>query len=414
MPKKKKIQHKKHVWQFVLVILLSFIIAGLWWAKNNTAIFTRHIKEVDINKNNLANPDSTFTLKQAGIGDKTLLIPEGFSISEYAKGIPSARFFTFDENNTMYVGTKDNDKIYSVRDLDGDGTAETVKQIDSGLNVPHSVTYYNGNLYLAEQDKISVYKSIKPDGAYTSKQVLVSGLPSGNKLQGGGHTTRTIVIGPDQKMYVSIGSSCNVCNEKDNRRASVMQFDLDGKNGKIFAAGLRNTVGFMFWQNKLYGADMGRDQIGNDIPPEEINVIEQNKNYGWPYCYGNQNNNPEYKDKLKYCQQATTAPIVQMQAHSAPLGITALNSAASNTWPKSFQNGFLVAFHGSWNRTVPTGFKVVWVDFNQDAPRVFNFITGWLEKNAEAWGRPVGLGFDNKGNLYISDDKQGTIYKLSY
>ena len=414
MPKKKINHNKKHAVQFIAVILISIVITGLWWAKNNTAIFTKSIKQADINKNNLANPDSTFTLKQAGIGDKTLLIPEGFSLTEYAKGIPSARFFTFDDNNTMYVGTKDNDKIYSVRDLDGDGIAESVKSIDSGLNVPHSVTYYKGDLYLAEQDKISVYKQIKPDGTYLSKQVLVSGLPSGNKLQGGGHTTRTIVIGPDQKMYVSIGSSCNVCNEKDNRRATIMQFDLDGKNGKVYATGLRNTVGFMFWQNKMYGADMGRDQIGNDIPPEEINIIEQGKNYGWPYCYGNLNNNPEYKDKLKYCQQSTMPPIVQMQAHSAPLGISALNAPALSSWPKTFQNGFLVAFHGSWNRTVPTGFKVVWVDFNQETPRVFNFVTGWLEKNAEAWGRPVGLGFDNKGNLYISDDKQGIIYKLSY
>lgn len=411
---KKKKHERKHIFQFIGIVLISIAITGLWWAKYNTAIFTKNIKEADINKNNLANPDSTFSLKKAGIGDKTLLIPEGFSITEYAKGIPSARFFTFDANNTMYVGTKDNDKVYSVRDLDGDGIAETVKSIDAGLNVPHSITYYNEDLYLAEQDKISVYKKISPDGSYLSKQTLVAELPSGNKLQGGGHTTRTIVIGPDQKMYVSIGSSCNVCVEKDSRRATIMQFDLDGKNGKVFASGLRNTVGFMFWQNQLYGADMGRDQIGNDIPPEEINVIEQNKNYGWPYCYGTQKNNPEYKDKLVYCQQSTVSPIVQMQAHSAPLGVSPLNAPALSSWPKTFQKGFFVAFHGSWNRTVPTGFKVVWVDFSQDTPRVFNFVTGWLEKNAEAWGRPVGLGFDNKGNLYISDDKQGTIYKLSY
>lgn len=413
MSKRKKSKNKRHIIEFVMVVLACSILGALWWLKNNTAVFTRRISEAEISENNLTNPDSTFGLRQIGVGDKFLYLPEGFTISEFAKNIPSARFFTFDDKDTMYIGTKNNDKIYAVSDTNNDGVAESVNTIDSGLNVPHSVTIYNGDLYLAEQDKISVYRQIQPNGKFTKKEILINNLPSGNVLQGGGHTTRTIVIGPDQKMYVSIGSSCNVCVEKDMRRATIMQYDLDGKNGVVYASGLRNTVGFMFWNNKMYGADMGRDQIGDDIPPEEINIIEQNKDYGWPYCYGTKISNPEFKGKKAYCN-TTVAPVAQMQAHSAPLGIASLNSAAQNKWPKTFRNGFLVAFHGSWNRTTPTGYKIVWVDLNQDEPRVFNFLTGWLEKNAKAWGRPVGLGFDNKGNLYISDDKQGIVYKVSY
>lgn len=413
MPKKKKSKNTRHIIEFVIVIISCLIFGALWWAKNNTALFTRSISEQDISQNNLANPDSTFTLRQIGVGDKTLFAPEGFTVSVFAKDIKSPRFFAFDSQNTMYLGTKDNDKIYAIKDTNNDGTADSIKTIDSGLNTPHSVYFYNGDLYLAEQNQVSVYRKIKPDGTFQKKDTLITELPTGNKLNGGGHTTRTIVIGPDKKIYLSVGSSCNVCVEKDNRRATIMQYDLDGKNGKIFASGLRNTVGFTFYNSKLYGADMGRDQIGDNIPPEEINVIEEGKNYGWPYCYGNKINNPEFKDKETYCA-TTVAPVAQMQAHSAPLGIAPLSQTAQNTWPKTFQRGFFVAFHGSWNRTTPTGYKIVWVDLNQDEPRVFNFLTGWLEKNAKAWGRPVGLGFDNKGNLYISDDKQGIVYKVSY
>jgi len=413
MPKKKKSKNTRHIIEFVIVIISCLIFGALWWVKNNTALFTRRISEQDISQNNLANPDSTFTLRQIGVGDKTLFAPEGFTVSVFAKDIKSPRFFAFDSQNTMYLGTKDNDKIFAIKDTNNDGTADSIKTIDSGLNTPHSVYYYNGDLYLAEQNQVSVYREIKPDGTFQKKDTLIAELPTGNKLNGGGHTTRTIVIGPDKKIYLSVGSSCNVCVEKDNRRATIMQYDLDGKNGKIFAAGLRNTVGFTFYNSKLYGADMGRDQIGDNIPPEEINVIEEGKNYGWPYCYGNKINNPEFKDKKAYCA-TTVTPFAEMQAHSAPLGIAPLSQTAQNTWPKTFQRGFFVAFHGSWNRTTPTGFKVVWVDLNQETPRIFNFLTGWLENNAKAWGRPAGLGFDNNSNLYISDDKEGVIYKVSY
>jgi glucose/arabinose dehydrogenase len=155
------------------------------------------------------------------------------------------------------------------------------------------------------------------------------------------------------------------------------------------------------------------DQIGDDIPPEEVNIIEQGKNYGWPYCYGDKINNPEYKDKAEYCKTQTQAPVLGLQAHYAPLGIAFENEAAMASWPSVFSSGFFGAMHGSWNRTVPTGYKVIWVDTKSSPMKEYNFITGWLDGSG-AWGRPVGVGFDPAGNMYISDDKQNLIYKVQY
>jgi glucose/arabinose dehydrogenase len=222
-----------------------------------------------------------------------------------------------------------------------------------------------------------------------------------------------VVVGPDEKLYVSIGSSCNVCIENDQRRATIMRYNLDGSGGEIYSSGLRNTVGFEFNDGKLWGLDMGRDQIGDDIPPDEVNIIKQGANYGWPYCYGDRTNNPEFSDKQEYCKANTVAPVLGLQAHSAPLGIAFENQAAKQSWPKVYQNGFFAALHGSWNRTVPTGYKVVWVDTKSNPMKAYNFITGWLDGSG-AWGRPVGIGFDSKGNMYISDDKQNLVYKVTY
>ena len=409
---KSKNHNKRNVALLVItIILLSAIGYVIYWVINNTAFLSGKLSQQQVNENNQNQLEAPFNLVAQTVGGKTLYAPEGFKISIYATNIKGARFFTFAPDGTMFVGSNTGDSIYTIPD--NNGTAGMPVVIESKLNTPHSVYYYNGDLYLAEQTKVSVYRGIKSDGTYTKKEVLVDNLPGGNKLTGGGHTTRTVVIGPDNKMYVSIGSSCNVCIENDDRRATIMRYNLDGTGGEIYASGLRNTVGFTFNGGKLWGLDMGRDQIGDDIPPEEVNIIEQGKNYGWPYCYGDKINNPEYKDKAEYCKTQTTGPVLGLQAHYAPLGITFENEAAKQIWPSAFENGFFGAMHGSWNRTVPTGYKVIWVDTKSSPMKEYNFITGWLDGSG-AWGRPVGVGFDPAGNMFISDDKQNHIYKVQY
>ena len=415
---KKKSKFKKHRIGLCTLLVIALLFIALisiitYWVSQNTAFLSGKLKPADlVNNNQNPSPDS-IQLEPQQVGFKTLYAPSGFKISEFATGIKGARFFSFGPDDTMYIGSNTGDSIYAVRDTNADGVADQKNIIESKLNTPHSVYYYNGDLYLAEQNRVSVYRAIQPNGTYSKKDVLVDSLPSGNKLTGGGHTTRTVVIGPDNKIYVSVGSSCNLCIESDNRRATIMRYNLDGSGGEIYAGGLRNTVGFTFNDGTLWGLDMGRDQIGDDIPPDEVNIITQGANYGWPYCYGDQINNPEYKDRAAYCKASTVAPVLGLQAHSAPLGIAFENQAAKQTWPKVYQNGFFAALHGSWNRTVPTGYKVVWVDTKSNPMKTYNFITGWLDGSG-AWGRPVGLGFDSKGNMYVSDDKQNLVYKVVY
>jgi glucose/arabinose dehydrogenase len=413
MAKKKTKNHQKRNIALVVIalVLLSAIGYVIYWIVNNTAFLSGKLNQQQLNSNNQNQLSAPFKLVPQMVGGKELFAPEGFKISIYSTGIKGARFFAFAPDGTMFVGSNTGDSIYAIPN--NNGSAGTPVVIEDNLNTPHSVYYYNGDLYLAEQIRVSVYRGIKSDGTYNSKEVLVDNLPGGNKLTGGGHTTRTVVIGPDNKMYVSVGSSCNVCIEDDNRRATIMRYNLDGTGGEIYASGLRNTVGFSFNDGKLWGLDMGRDQIGDDIPPEEVNIIEQGKNYGWPYCYGDKINNPEYKDKAEYCKTQTQAPVLGLQAHYAPLGIAFENEAAKASWPSVFSGGFFGAMHGSWNRTVPTGYKVIWVDTKSSPMKEYNFITGWLDGSG-AWGRPVGVGFDPAGNMYISDDKQNLIYKVQY
>jgi glucose/arabinose dehydrogenase len=404
---------KKKVFLIVIGLILLVVLAfvGLW-VKNNTSLFTNKISDQELAQNNL-NKDANYQLVEQVVDGKKLNVPNGFTMTVFARDIGSARFMTTGPDNTIYAGTKDNDNIYAIKDTNGDGVADYANVIEAGLNSPHSVFYYKNDLYLGEENRVSVYRGIKPDGSFDTKDILVDDLPAGNRLTGGGHKTRTVVIGPDEKLYVSVGSSCNVCIEDDERRATIMRYDLNGQNGEIFATGLRNTVGFDFLGNEIYGADMGRDQIGDDIPPEEINIIKQGKDYGWPYCYGDGIFNPEFPDKQEFCANQTEKPFFNMQAHSAPLDLKFVPENVKQKWPTAYQSGMLVALHGSWNRTVPTGYKVVWIDTSGERPKQYNFLSGWLGQNAEAWGRPVGFTFDSQGSLYISDDKQNLIYKLT-
>lgn len=300
MAKKRK-SKKHHISRWIIliitIILLALFALMAYWVSQNTAFLSGKLKPADLVNNNQNASTESIQLVPQQVGLKTLYAPAGFKISEYVTGIKGARFFSFGPDDTMYIGSNTGDSIYALRDTNGDGTADQKNIIESKLNTPHSVYYYNGDLYLGEQNRVSVYRAIQPDGTYSKKEILVDGLPSGNKLTGGGHTTRTVVIGPDGKLYVSVGSSCNVCIENDNRRATIMRYNLDGSGGEIYASGLRNTVGFAFNDGTLWGLDMGRDQIGDDIPPDEVNIITQGSNYGWPYCYGDQINNPEFKER---------------------------------------------------------------------------------------------------------------------
>ena len=287
------------------------------------------------------------------------------------------------------------------------------------FNNPHGIAFDLGSpfsLVIAEEHQII---RVPTYSEYDVQKIV--GLPAD-----GGHFTRTLGFGPDGRLYVSIGSSCNVCNEKDERRAKIFSMNPDGSDFKEFASGLRNTV-FFTWHpktEKMWGSDMGRDLLGDDLPPDEINIIDAGKNYGWPNCYGKNAHDTDF-DKNTYIRNPCMEPFempsaIDVQAHSAPLGLAFIPEAPpAGGWPREYWNNLLVAYHGSWNRSVPTGYKVVRYKF--DAERKYlgeeDFITGWLHQSNggyEALGRPVDIVVNNDGTAFISDDKAGVIYKVSY
>ncbi len=212
---------------------------------------------------------------------------------------------------------------------------------------------------------------------------------------GGGHWTRTVAFGPDGKLYVAIGSSCNVCIEQDPRRAAISVYDPDGKNGRVFATGLRNAVGIT-WQpgtNQMWATVNGRDNIGDDIPPDDLRTINDGTFYGWPYCYGGKTPNPEYKDQAAAKCKDTPPNARSLPAHVAPLGLAFGDGLSA---PQPYKDSLYIAYHGSWNRSVKVGYKLVRVPFiDGKAGQPEDFATGWLPGGAtnpgQVWGRPVGV-----------------------
>lgn len=345
--------------------------------------------------------------------ERRLKLPQGFKISVFASGFSKPRHFTIDAENNFYLANMNAGEVLLLRDTDNDGIADFRKVIDNGLNKPSDTEFYKGDLYVTTETTVYVYKNILSDGSFTEKKAIISNIPAG------GHVTRTIVIAPDDKIYLSVGSSCNVCVETDASRAAVSSYNLDGSGGVVFASGLRNSVGLFVKKSpdndsyQLWSVDNGRDNLGDLLPPEEVNILEAGKNYGWPYCYGKRINNPEFLDRAEYCASQTTAPVYEMHAHTAPLDIVFMQGEGAQNFPPQMADLAFVSQHGSWNSSVLVGYKLIFIDTADAANREQDFVTGWASEG-KAWGRPVGLGFDSKGIMYISDDSANVIYKLEY
>lgn len=334
---------------------------------------------------------------------RTLQVPEGAEISVYAAGFDRPRFFDFDDEGNLYFTDIGDGSVFIVRDEDEDGAAEIIREIDGGLRSPNGIDEFEGDLYVAEHHRIAAYRAIQEDGSYARKDIVVNDLPTG-----GMHVTRTILVGPDRKLYVSIGSTCNACEERDPRNAAIVRYALDGTGEEVIAKGLRNSVGITFRDDRLWATDNGRDRLGDDLPPEEVNVIEEGKHYGWPYCYGRGITDPQFPERAEFCHTQTELPALEMQAHSAPLGL----AFAKGDWGEAWKDHLFIAFHGSWNRSVPTGYKVIAIDAESSESVPQEIVTGW-GTGRQAWGRPVGIGFGPDGALYVSDDRAGAIYRVT-
>ena len=334
-----------------------------------------------------------------------LTLPQGFQIKEFAKGLDKPRFMATSPDEVLFAALMGKGLIAALPDGDRDGRADRVIKFLGGLDLPNSIEFHSGYLYVGESTKITRVKYNGFDKKPGRKEVIVPDLPSE------GHFTKTIGFGPDGKLYVSMGSSCNVCIEADERRATIMRYNPDGSGGEVFARGLRNSVGFEWHPvtRELWASDNGRDWLGDDLPPEEVNIVREGGHYGWPYCYGDGVVDPKFGTP-EICEK-TIPPVFQMQAHSAPLGVAFYTG---KKFPASYHNDLFIAFHGSWNRTEPTGYKVVRIKIKNDRPiGSEDFVSGWL-KGQRAWGRPADVHVGIRGEMYISDDRGGRIYIVTY
>lgn len=343
-----------------------------------------------------------------------LVAAEGFQTSLFADNIPQARILKITPTGDLLVSSPSKGTVFLLQDNDGDGHAEVSTALISNLNRPHGIDLYNDGkhdwLYIAETDavgRIDVdWESGKVFGEYHK---LINDLPSGK-----GHWTRSIRFGSDGWLYLSIGSSCNVCAEKDPRRATIMRFQPDGSQGHIYASGLRNSVGFDWapWDNNLYATDNGRDLLGDDFPPCELNLIEPDGFYGWPYINGFGILDPDFGQGKDTLLDQSLSPSFGFRAHNAPLGIHFLRHPNR---PAHYKKSALVALHGSWNRSTPDGYKVISLHWGEDGTITSkDFLSRFLRNDKQIIGRPVDIEEGPDGSIYISDDYAGVIYRVTY
>ena len=338
--------------------------------------------------------------------ERVLASVADIQVQLFAKLPGAVRMLAFDDAGRLYASIPNLDAIYQLVDTDGDGFAEQPKLFHAGLDRPHGLLWQDDILFVAEPSRLLQLQDKDHDNQADEVKVLLDGLPDD-----GGHWTRSLAMGADGDLYLSIGSRCNACEEADPRRATVLRINPETAATSIFAKGLRNTVGLAFSADgkTLWGSDNGRDMLGDDLPPEEINQLVADGDYGWPYCYGKQIPDPDLGSQQR-CAQTISADI-EMPAHSAPLGIAFGDRLKA---PAAYRDSLFVAFHGSWNRSVPTGYKLIRIPFDNGQPgKPKEFLSGWLE-DGKAWGRPVAPVVGPDGSLYLSDDRADAIYRISW
>lgn len=394
---------------FVFLFITAFEVYKFYDLNLRGAHFALGPTVADITK---VNKEEEGTPAPENTTSLPLVLPDGFHISVFAQGLGAPRVIAFDPQGIILVSVPAQGTVVALPDRNGDGIADKTVTVISGLNKPHGLAFYEGKLYIAETDQVALYDYDPITMKATNKKKIID-LPGG-----GNHFSRTIGFGPDGRLYIALGSSCNVCNEKDSRRASILVADPDGSNVKTYATGLRNSV-FLVWNTdgRMWATEMGRDLLGDDMPPDEINIISEGGNYGWPVCYGKNIHDTNF-DKNTYIRDPCSdmvPPAVELQAHSAPLGLAFVPVSQSSQWPSDYYGNLIVAFHGSWNRTKPTGYKLVRIKLDAQGNYLGteDFITGWISDEG-VFGRPVDVVVRPDGAMYVSDDKAGVIYKITY
>lgn len=417
----------------------------------------------------LASPVAAATAHQVTVPPEDeasgrLKVPNGFAVRIFASGLNEPRLMAIGPNGVLYVAERKGNAIVSLPDANGDGVSEGRQVVAEGFEGPHSLEWFNGSLYVADNTSVTRLTDGNGDGDFADdgeRTVIIDDVPTG-----GQHTSRTIHFGPDGMLYLSVGSSTNIGPETDPRRATILRYNADGSipddnpyatvtdtlRQPIWAEGLRNSIDFLFRPDgSLWANHNGSDMLGNNIPPEEIVIkVEKGKHYGWPYCYTPSQgrvrpNAADVRDRrvpfangITNCRQSTPALFTDL-AHSAPIGMAyyaPMTSATADTtssplsspltdtasgaaFPAGYAGNLFVAYHGSWNSTAPRDCKVQMVTLNNGVPvSAKPFLTGFRDNArqdcGDAWGRPAGVTVGPHGELFVSDDQNGNVYRIVY
>jgi len=345
-------------------------------------------------------------LLQAGNVLDNIRLPPGFSISYYAADVPNARSMVLGDKGTLFVGTRKAGRVYALTDQDGDGRAEGFHLIARDLNMPNGVAFRDGALFVAESGRIIRFDDIEQNLDRVPSAVLVADLIAYRH-----HGWRYMGFGPDGWLYVSIGSPCNVCNKLGY--GNIIRMRPDGSGREVYARGIRNSVGFDWHpeSDELWFTDNGRDWLGDDLPPDELNHAPRpGMHFGFPFCHGGDIPDPEFGE-MRSCDKFT-APARKLGPHVASLGVRFYDGQA---FPKAYQNQIFIAEHGSWNRSTPVGYRITLVSLEEGKAISYQpFAEGWLSSSGTVLGRPVDLLVMPDGSLLVSDDKAGAVYRISY
>lgn len=337
-----------------------------------------------------------------------IALPPGFRIAVYAADVPGARSMALGPNGTLFVGTRGEGRVYAVRDRDGDAVADEVLTVAEGLGMPNGVAFMGDALYVAEVNRVLRYDQIESRLSNPPRPVVVNDSFPRDRH----HGWKFIRFGPDDLLYVPVGAPCNICESGDARYASIMRMKRDGTGLEIFAGGVRNTVGFDWHPvtKELWFTDNGRDRMGDDLPPDELNhAPRKGLHFGYPYCHGTNLPDPEFGGG-KSCK-AYVPPAMELGPHVASLG---MRFYRGTMFPAAYRNQIFIAEHGSWNRSTPIGYRITLARLEGNrAVKYEVFAEGWL-RNGLVSGRPVDIQEMPDGSLLVSDDRAGVIYRISY
>jgi glucose/arabinose dehydrogenase len=401
----------------IYILIFLILICGTGWY-----LFEQKIGTVSVpSKVELPSEDTDGSTPLSGFD-----VPAGFEMSIFAKGVDGARVLAVDPKGRMIVSQTSVGQIVLLLDEDNDNVSDGQKVLATGLKKPHGMAFECNavrnpecHLYVAEADALVRFNYDAETMTLDGKEKVMSINYSATDR----HFTRSLLFMPspnENTLLISVGSSCDVCDEKNPDQASIISYNIKtGASSKeTYAKGLRNAP-FMTLHpvsGEVYATEMGRDGLGDDIPPDEINIIKKGQNYGWPVCYGKNIHDTNF-DKKTYIRNPCMEPFetesfIDLQAHSAPLGLAFIPEEG---WNEDMWYNMLVAYHGSWNRSTPTGYKIarIKMDANGKYLGMEDFITGWLTEEGKKTGRPVDIKAFPGGTIYITDDSAGVVYRVA-